>query len=292
MNTWKAIRTALVGIIIGIIGGFGICTMMTINKVVNRVEGGQMIEKAEAAYISGVPNAGTDYMVPYTEGFLNLDGILDRSTIEEALAELDDNAGASGNNQAEGTPYNENMQIAEESIRIQDKILRFHVKANSNSKEDLALKYEVRDAVLSYISDKLDEAESKLSAMDILYRYTPEIEAEVKKCIQEAGYDYDAEVSVGSSYFPMRQYGDLVLPAGTYDALTIEIGEAKGENFWCMLYPSICFTTDSAAVVDSQSKEALKEVLTEEEYREVFIDTQAREEGRVKVSFRFLSLFK
>lgn len=287
MSTWKIIRTALTGVIIGLMIAFAVGTVMTVNKFVD-VMGERKVE-AVAPYISGIQNEGQTYTVLSPESLF----ALEETFLGENGMDLENlTEGQKGNSEISGPVYNENMQATEESIRIQNKILRFHVKANSNSEEDIALKYEVRDAVLFFISDKLDEADSKISAMEILYQYLPEIEEETRKCVKEAGYDYDVEVSVESNFFPIRQYGDIVLPAGTYDALTIRIGAAEGENFWCMLYPSICFTTDSAAVVDSESKEALKEVLSEEEYEEVFINTEARKEGRVKVRFRFLSIFQ
>ena len=186
----------------------------------------------------------------------------------------------------------EAADTTDELIMLQDKIVRFHVKANSNSDEDIELKYQVRDDILEFLKGKISEAESKEETLEILYRYLNEIEERAEAKISEEGYNYDVEVSIENSYFPIRQYGDVVLPAGSYDALTIKIGEAKGENFWCMLYPAICFTTDSAAVVDSESKEELKKALTEEEYNEVFVDTSARKEGRVHISFKFLELFK
>lgn len=289
MSTWKIIRTALTGAIIGLMIAFAVGTVMTVNKFVDVMEKREVSVEAVAPYISGTQNEGEVYTVLSPESL----AMLEETFLGETGMDIENlTEGQKEDSEVSGPVYNENMQVTEESIRIQDKILRFHVKANSNSEEDIALKYEVRDAVLSFISDKLDEAESKISAMDILYQYLPEIEAEAKKCVKEAGYDYDIEVSVGANYFPIRQYGDVVLPAGTYDALTIRIGAAEGENFWCMLYPSICYTTDSAAVVDSESKEALKEVLSEEEYEEVFINTEARKEGRVRVRFRFLSIFQ
>ncbi len=282
MRTWNIIRNSLTGILLGVIAGAAICIVMTVNRLSEREGNGIYRNEAVPANITGTQDGGISYSFLSNEDMAALEGLLTEVDAGGIEAEPEKEA---------EKLYNENMQVTEGSIRIQDKILRFHVKANSNSEEDIALKYMVRDTVLQFISDKLDEADSKISAMEILYRYSGEIQEEAEKCIRDAGFDYDVEVSVGASYFPIRRYGDIVLPAGTYDALTIKIGKAEGENFWCMLYPAICFTTDSAAVVDSESKKELKRVLTEEEYREVFVDKEAREEGRVKVGFWFLSLF-
>jgi stage II sporulation protein R len=288
MEIWKAMRGAITGIVIGLVVSLGICTVLTVSRMISVVE--QKNQGEGATVSAALMNAEEAYgeEAKKSENIQAFGNILASETVQEDLGTL-----ASGTVQEDlGTLASETVQEDRECLQLQDKILRFHVRANSNSEEDIALKYTVRDRVLTFLSDKLAQADSKTTAMDILYQYLPEIQAQVEACIQEEGYDYEATVALDFDYFPMRQYGDLVLPAGTYDALTIEIGEGAGENFWCMLYPAICFTTDSAAVVDEASKEALRETLTEEEYREVFIDTEARADGRVHMSLWLLSLFR
>ena len=99
-----------------------------------------------------------------------------------------------------------------------------------------------------------------------MIRHQDEIE-EIAECvIEEQGYSYSVRTEVTKSTFPDKTYGDVMLPAGEYEALRIEIGEAKGQNWWCMLYPSLCFTDAVNAVVEEDGKEKLKDTLTEEEY--------------------------
>lgn len=155
-------------------------------------------------------------------------------------------------------------------------IIRFHVKANSNSEEDQALKLKVRDAVLEEINKMLayetmaemtaadfekekesasqDDSETsagntentvtaKLSlseTREFLTENLEEIEAIAESVIAEEGYSYEADAVLDVTKIPKKKYGDVVFPAGFYEALTINIGEAKGDNWWCVLFPPLC----------------------------------------------------
>ena len=97
-----------------------------------------------------------------------------------------------------------------------------------------------------------------------------------------SGYDYDVRLSIGEYDFPTKVYGDIALPAGMYDALKIEIGEALGHNWWCVLYPKLCFSDSVHAVVEEDQKKELEEVLTVEEYEELL-----KKPSGWKISFRW-----
>lgn len=174
-----------------------------------------------------------------------------------------------------------------ECTSLDDAILRFHVKANSNSDEDIALKYAVRDAVLMEIGGELEVNKTKEEAVEYLTQNLEHIQEIAVNTIDEAGYTYPVKVYISNDYFPIRQYGDMVFPAGEYQALRIDIGAAQGENFWCILYPMTCYTYDSAAVITKEDAEELERSLSCEEYEKLFIN---REVGRkdVKVKFKFL----
>lgn len=174
-----------------------------------------------------------------------------------------------------------------ECTSLDDAILRFHVKANSNSDEDIALKYAVRDAVLMEIGGELEANKTKEEAVEYLTQNLERIQEIAVNTIDEAGYTYPVKVYISNDYFPIRQYGDMVFPAGEYQALRIDIGAAQGENFWCILYPMTCYTYDSAAVITKEDAEELERCLSEEEYEKLFIN---REVGRkdIKVKFKFL----
>ena len=99
--------------------------------------------------------------------------------------------------------------------------------------------------------------------------HLPQIEALAEETIQKEGYSYPVRASLEWTAFPEKTYGDITFPAGTYAALRIQIGEAKGHNWWCVLYPSLCFIDSVHAVVPEKGKKQLEHVLTEEEYEMV-----------------------
>ncbi|MBO5088688.1 MAG: stage II sporulation protein R, partial [Lachnospiraceae bacterium] len=99
--------------------------------------------------------------------------------------------------------------------------------------------------------------------------------------IVEQGYDYEVRVYVTEEEFPAKTYGDLTFPAGKYQALRIDIGEAKGQNWWCVMYPPLCFIDESTAVVSADGKERLQETLTPEEYAELFANSELKVESKL-----------
>lgn len=178
--------------------------------------------------------------------------------------------------------------VYEDAIRSpEDVIVRFHVRANSDSEEDLALKYEVRDAVLAELADGLKTVEDDGAALRYIMQKLPDIRQAARAVVDEAGYDYTISAYIVREEFPIREYGDLVLPAGTYRALRVDIGAAKGENFWCMLYPMMCYTMDAGAVVDSEDTEKLAQALDEESYEKLFVKRDAKGDN-VKVRLKIL----
>lgn len=174
-----------------------------------------------------------------------------------------------------------------ECTSLQDAILRFHVKANSDSSEDIALKYAVRDAVLMEIGGELEGNHTKEEVLLYLSENLEQIQEIAVRTIDEAGFTYPVNVYISNDYFPIRQYGDMVFPAGEYQALRIDIGVAQGENFWCVLYPMTCYTYDSAAVITKEDAEELERCLSAEEYEKLFINREVDKKD-VKVKFKLL----
>lgn len=168
---------------------------------------------------------------------------------------------------------------------IQDKLIRFHVRANSESEKDIALKYEVRDAVLLSMEDELKSVKSKEDAVIYLGQHLKEIQKIAEDTLKSYGCSYPVRAYIGRDDFPIREYGNVVLPAGNYQALRIDIGEARGENFWCILYPMMCYTMDSAAVLDNEDERALERELTDEEFEKLFIH-QNEDNNQVKIKFK------
>ena len=103
-----------------------------------------------------------------------------------------------------------------------------------------------------------------------------------EKVIHENGYDYSVSAEIGNFYFPTKYYGNISLPAGNYDALKIEIGDAKGQNWWCSLFPPLCFVSVSAGVVEEEGETYLKENLSEEEF-EIISETSPKIEFKFKI---------
>ncbi|WP_434511275.1 stage II sporulation protein R [Desulfitobacterium sp. AusDCA] len=122
-----------------------------------------------------------------------------------------------------------------------EELIRFHVLANSDSDEDQALKRAVRDAILKEVSPRLAESHSLEESRKILTDLRPVMEEIGKSVVQAWGKDYEVKTDYGHFPFPTKSYGSLVLPAGDYEAVRVLIGKAEGSNWWCVLFPPLCF---------------------------------------------------
>lgn len=168
---------------------------------------------------------------------------------------------------------------------IAEGIIRFHVRANSDSYEDQQLKLLVKDRVVTYLEPLLAASGSTQESREILENNTDEIRELALQTLQEEGSSYDVSVYFENSYFPMKSYGDITFPPGEYEAFRIDIGESEGKNWWCVLYPPLCFVDTSYGVLPDESKETLKNILTDDEYNAI---TNTRYEYRFKY-FTFLN---
>lgn len=173
---------------------------------------------------------------------------------------------------------------------IKDKIIRLHVVGNSDSPKDQALKLEIRDAVINEIRPELKslvEAEKvKATIADNLERIKEAGEREMEKL----GEKYDITVDLGVHEFPTKIYGNLSFPAGEYQALNVVIGEGKGKNWWCVMFPPLCFVDAAQGVVSKESLEELKEVLTEEEIN--MLKSGREKEIPVKMKLKIAEVLK
>lgn len=173
------------------------------------------------------------------------------------------------------------------STDISKSVFRLHVLANSNSDEDQALKYKVRDNLLNYMNNICSNCSSKEEAISLVTEHKDEFKQVALETIKNEGYNYDVNINIGNFEFPTKQYGDISLPAGYYDALRVEIGEAKGRNWWCVMFPSLCFIDISSGIVPEESKEELQNVLSDEEYS-IISDNNNYE---IKFKFKLLEFF-
>lgn len=123
---------------------------------------------------------------------------------------------------------------------LRDNILRLHIIANSNSDADQALKLKIRDAVIECGAANLNNCEDLKDAVVTARQNEEKILNTALKVIKENGYDYPVKVEIGKEYFSTRVYDEFTLPAGYYDSVILKIGEAKGKNWWCIMYPSFC----------------------------------------------------
>lgn len=170
---------------------------------------------------------------------------------------------------------------------IADSVFRLHVIANSNSDEDQNLKYIVRDKVIEYMSSISQNASSKEEVIKIAKANLDKIQAIASQTIRENGYTYSVNVEVGNFSFPSKRYGDITLPPGYYDALRIKIGEAEGQNWWCVMFPPLCFVDVTSGVVPDESKEIMKENLSKEEFELI-----SKNSNEVKVKFKIVEVLQ
>lgn len=120
-------------------------------------------------------------------------------------------------------------------------LIRLHVLANSDKPQDQQLKLKVRDAVIAYLAPYLGKAESTEEARSVIHSRKEEIIAAAQAVVKENGAAYSVDLQEGMFEFPVKAYGDLVLPAGKYEAVRILLGDAQGKNWWCVLFPPLCF---------------------------------------------------
>lgn len=162
--------------------------------------------------------------------------------------------------------YGEATKGRREQRAIAEQIIRLHVIANSDTEEDQELKMKVKETIITYLRGEMQDAVSVDEARQAIVEHLPEIEEIATEKMRAEGYDYIAEATLGESYFPIKEYGDLTFPAGDYEALRVKLGKSEGRNWWCVMYPTLCFVDSTYQVVPDSSKEQLKQSLTSEEY--------------------------
>ncbi len=183
--------------------------------------------------------------------------------------------------------YEKNATKAAVLEGISDSLIRFHVIANSDTDQDQQLKLKVRDAVLAKMTGILSESNSIDETRTLIYDHMDTMKEIASGVIKDHGYDYKVDISIKMEQFPLKAYGDIILPPGKYESLLIEIGEAKGKNWWCVMFPPLCFVDVTHGVVPEATKETLKNVLTDDEYNTVVV-SDTKEEMPIKVKFKLL----
>ena len=175
---------------------------------------------------------------------------------------------------------------------LSNSVLRLHILANSNSNEDQELKYKVRDNIINYMNSITKNIDSKEEALRIAKENESEFISIAKQTIRDNGFDYDVNINFGNFYFPTKTYGDISLPAGEYDAIRIEIGESQGQNWWCVMFPPLCFVDISSGIVPDDSKKQLKDTVSDEDFYLISNgNSNNSTDGFIKIKFKLIEFF-
>lgn len=168
---------------------------------------------------------------------------------------------------------------------ISKNVVRFHILANSDLPKDQQMKLQIRDDVSAYISKIVKNCKSAQESGEAITENLENIELFTKNCLKKHGCTYSATVSFGNYKFPRREYENATLPGGNYNALKIVLGKGNGRNWWCILYPQLCFSEAENGNITEKGFSELKEKLTDEEYSLI------TSKGKVKFKLKILELF-
>lgn len=183
------------------------------------------------------------------------------------------------------TSYSDNLNQG-----LADNLIRLHVLANSDSPADQALKRDVRDVVLDYMRVKLKDSKDVEQTKHIILEDLNKLKEMARSEIARQGKNYEVTATLGSFPFPTKAYGDVTLPAGIYEALRIVIGKGEGANWWCVMFPPLCFVDATHGTIPDDVKEKLKSSLSDEEYK--IVTSSDSEDVPVKVKFKVLEVIQ
>ena len=167
------------------------------------------------------------------------------------------------------------------STNIENSVFRLHVIANSDLDYDQKLKYKVRDSLIDYMNNLCRDVKNKEEAIEIAKNHTDDFKKIAEETINQNGFNYPVTVEIGNFDFPTKNYGDISFPAGYYDALRVKIGKAEGQNWWCVMFPPLCFVNVSSGIVPDESKELIKQELDDESFSII------SDENNSEIQFKF-----
>ena len=177
------------------------------------------------------------------------------------------------------------------SSNLSDSVFRLHIIANSDSSADQELKLKVRDKIIEYMNTLTSNSSDKKDVISIVNNHLDSFKEIALNTIKENGYNYDVNIEIGNFHFPTKSYGDISFPASNYDALKIEIGDAIGQNWWCVLFPPLCFV-NSSTVVPDDSKNTLKENINSESYEIISEGNNSNDNtSDIKIKFKIIEFF-
>ena len=170
-------------------------------------------------------------------------------------------------------PYMENK--VKEGFK--NELIRFHIRANSDMEEDQALKLKIRDEILKEMKMKFKDTETIDESREVIEANMMDMKSITENVIKREGKNYEVNISLGQDNFPTRKYGNLVLPAGEYETLLITLGEGKGQNWWCVMFPPLCFVDIEHSVAYNLEKE---------------VETEKEEEPKLKLKWKVADIVK
>ena len=171
------------------------------------------------------------------------------------------------------------------------RLIRLHILANSDDEADQQLKLQVKEDIVNYAEPLFAKSESIEETRSIIAENMDNFKKIAEQRIESEGFNYGVNVSCEKRYFPVKTYGQLTLPKGEYEALVVEIGEAKGKNWWCVLFPPLCFVDATYGYVPKDSKEYMEDNMTQQEYAAIMDSEDESVEVRFKIVDAFKELF-
>ena len=172
---------------------------------------------------------------------------------------------------------------------LSSNVFRLHVIANSDSNEDQDLKYKVRDSLINYMKKITSNITTKEEAIKIVKEHIADFENIAQTVVFENGFNYAVNIEIGKFDFPTKTYGDVSFPSGYYDALRVKIGEAEGQNWWCVMFPPLCFVDVTSGIIPEESKENLEENLDSESYNLI---SNNEDDIGLNIKFKLIELFQ
>ncbi|RBP39874.1 stage II sporulation protein R [Garciella nitratireducens] len=165
----------------------------------------------------------------------------------------------------------------ESQQQLANELVRFHVIANSDSDKDQAIKLKVRDAVLEEIVPDLKKSQSIEQTKEMIQSKTPDLIEVAQEVLKQNGVDYGVKAALGEHVFPTKYYGDFSLPAGEYQAFRIVLGDGSGANWWCVMFPPLCFVN-----ADEEKSNVSQDSLAEEQKEQKNVSQKKQEKAEQK----------
>lgn len=175
---------------------------------------------------------------------------------------------------------------------VKNLLIRFHVIANSDTNEDQKLKLKVKNEVIKYLYPYLSNSSSLEESRKIIINNKEEVEEISRKVIKDNNYNYDVKLELSRENFPEKLYGNIVLPQGNYEAFRIIIGSGQGKNWWCVMFPPLCFVDESKAEVEYEKTEKNLEKAKKEEVLNVDDESKEENEKKIEYKFKFIEILK